>query len=126
MRSPRARDRRPRARLPIPPAPGRALPDLDLSRIHSEDQHDAETSQEAQVLDDKGDQDTAVPFILLADLVHLRELGKKKKNTRAAVPFLTFKCRTIQSYVYYLTIITTFTIIIFLHYKATTIISINI
>ena len=52
--------------------------------------------------------------------------GRRKKHKRAAVPFLTFKCRTIQSYIYYLTIITTLTIIIFLYYKATTIISINI
>ena len=88
MRSPRARDRQPRARLPIPPAPGKALPDLDLSRIHSEDQHDAETSQEAQVLDGKGDQDTALPFILLADLVHLRELRKKKKTQESCSSFL--------------------------------------
>lgn len=77
---PRARDRAAEGQLPIPPAPGRALPDLDLSRIHSEDQHDGEASQEAQVLDDKGDQDAAVPFILLADLVHLRELRRGEKQ----------------------------------------------
>lgn len=53
--------------------PCRALPDLNLPRVHGEEQHDGKASQQAQVLDDKRHQDAASPFILLADLVHLRE-----------------------------------------------------
>lgn len=83
--------RRPRApicdhaRAPVGPS----LPDLDLPRIRGEDQHDGETSQEAQVLDDKRDEGAALAFVLLADFVHLRELGGERKRERAAVPLGT-------------------------------------
>lgn len=65
---------RPGSRLPPSPSGSRlGLSDLDLSGILGEHKHDGEASQEAQVLDDKGDQGAALPFVLLADLIHLRE-----------------------------------------------------
>lgn len=67
---------------------GLSLPDLDLPRIRGEDQHDGETSQEAQVLDDKRDEGAALAFVLLADFIHLGEL-RKERSERAAVPVPT-------------------------------------
>lgn len=88
MPSPKVREQAAKGPTSTPTGSCRVLPELDLSWIHGEDQHDGETRQEAQILDDKGDQGAALPFILLADFIHLRELRKKRKESCSSFPNL--------------------------------------
>lgn len=60
-----------------PIKPGPSLPYLDLAREHGEQQHDNESRQQPCVLDSEGDQGAAIPLVLLAHFIHLRELRKE-------------------------------------------------